>query len=265
MKDKPGFDFTAYLARGGWTGTLYEKGTAPLNGVPGMGDHPTGMYLVSGMLAAYINALKTGKGDKVTVSLYHAAVFGLACMVPSAQYGNHYPISKKNMTNPLITTYLTSDDRWIQLAIPPYDLLFGKVAATIGRPELAEDERFSSMENLMKGNSTTLNGLISEAIGSKDLECWTKAFDEADLPFEVCQTWDEILEDEQAWANDILYKEQYPAGERINVRTPVMFKNCGLPPYAKGPRIGEHTGEILESLGYDKEKVETMKGNKEVR
>ena len=46
-KDLPGFDFTAFFARGGLLGTLYEKGTVPMNVIPGLGDHQAGMFLAS--------------------------------------------------------------------------------------------------------------------------------------------------------------------------------------------------------------------------
>ncbi len=61
-KDLPGFDYTAFFARGGVSGTLYEKGTVPPNVVPGLGDHQAGMFLAAGMAAAYI---KQRQQDKV--------------------------------------------------------------------------------------------------------------------------------------------------------------------------------------------------------
>lgn len=48
-KDKPGYDFTAYYARGGISGTLYEKGTSPLLTVAGFGDTQVGLCLASGV------------------------------------------------------------------------------------------------------------------------------------------------------------------------------------------------------------------------
>ena len=44
--------------------------------MPGFGDHPVGMYLASGLLAALYRAENTGKGDMVTVSLFHSAIWG---------------------------------------------------------------------------------------------------------------------------------------------------------------------------------------------
>ncbi len=264
LKDKPGYDFTAFAARGGWTGTLYEKGTSPVNCVPGMGDHQCGIYLASGLLAAYINAQRTGKGDKVTVSLYHAAVYGLATMIHSAQYGNHYPISREDMLNPLQTTYITKDEVWIQLAIPEYNKYFAKFFATIGMPELASNEKYDSLAHVAK-NPQELNRLISAAIKGKILEEWSKIFDEADLCFEVCQSWEQVIEDPQAWESDVFAKLDYPSGPKAMTRTPVMFDMAGLPDYEKGPRLGEHTEDVLLAAGFTIDEIKTMKENGDIK
>ena len=42
------------------------------------------------------------------------------------------------------------------------------------------------------------------------------------------------------------------------MRTPVKFRESGLPEYRKGPRIGEHTREVLEKLGYTDAEIAAM-------
>jgi cinnamoyl-CoA:phenyllactate CoA-transferase len=264
LKDKPGYDFTAFAARGGWSGALYEKGTSPMNCVPGMGDHQCGMYLATGLLAAYIKAKNTGKGEKVTVSLYHGAVYGLAVMIHSAQYGNHYPISREDMLNPLQTTYITKDEVWIQLAIPEYNKYVAKFLKTIGKPELAMDERFDTLAHVA-GNPQELNRIITGVIKEKTLEEWTKIFEESDFCFEICQSWEQILEDPQAWESDIFAKIDYPSGPKAMARTPVMFEGSGLPDYEKGPQLGADTDEVLSEAGFTKEEIKAMKENGDIK
>ena len=60
--DLPGYDFTAFWTRSGILGSLYEKGTQPMNLIPSMGDRAVGMCLCSGILAALFNAQRTGRG-----------------------------------------------------------------------------------------------------------------------------------------------------------------------------------------------------------
>ena len=82
---------------------------------------------------------------------------------------------------------------------------------------------------------------------------------EADLPYAVCQTWNQILVDEQAWASDALAKVTFPNGaERTMVRTPVLFSETGLSSYDRASFLGEDTEAVLAQLGYSKEQVDAM-------
>ena len=101
-KDRQGYDFTAFAARGGILGTMYEKGTVAMNSVPGFGDHQCGMYLAGGICAALYKKQLSGRGEKVTVSLYNAALYTMSIMITSSQYGNTYPIKKQQTRNPQI-------------------------------------------------------------------------------------------------------------------------------------------------------------------
>ena len=77
------------------------------------------------------------------------------------------------------------------------------------------------------------------------------------MAFSLAQSWSEILEDEQAWANNCLYKMQYDNGNtRTLVRPPVKFQEMGVPEYKGGPLIGEQGPEILKDLGYTDEQIQ---------
>ena len=69
------------------------------------------------------------------------------------------------------------------------------------------------------------------------------------------KSWEEALEDEQAWANDVYYKMDYPTGnQRVLVRQPIFIGN-DLPDYKMAPLLGEHSEEILKGLGYTDEQM----------
>ncbi len=260
-KDKAGFDLTAYYARGGISGTLYEKGTSPLLTVAAFGDHQAGVYLASGICAALYNTKRTGKGEKVSVSLLHTAIFGMGHMIVSAQYGgNKYPRSRKDTANPLQAAFKTKDGRWIQCAINAYNKDFGKFCTILGLEYLIGDERYCKFENI-KDNPREIIGIFDEAFKTKDVDEWVELFGENDLPCDKEVTWEEILEDEQVWADDILSKVGgYKKGkERILVNTPVKFKNMGLPEVNKGPKLGENTDEVLREFGYKDANIFSMK------
>lgn len=260
-KDLPGFDFTSFFARGGVLGTMYDKDSVPLTPIAGFGDHQVAMNLASGLIAALYGVEKGGNGDKVVVSLLHSALWDISIMLQSSQYNDpstRYPVSRKLIANPLNMAHRTKDGRWLQIAVPRYDFHYPKFVPLIGRADLIDDPRFYPQSNL-QNNLEEFYDILKNSFAQKDLEEWKQILTEGDIPFAVAQTWDEVLVDEQAWASDCLYAMDYPTGNtRTLVRTPVMFTEAGLPPYIRGPYLGEHTREILTDLGYTAEQVDSM-------
>ncbi len=200
-----------------------------MNSVPGIGDHQCGLYLAGGICASLLKKERTGKGEKVTVSLYNAALFTMGTMVVSANYDNTYPVKKKDLPNPLLKHYMTKDNRCLQLAIPQYDKFIVKVLELIGIPEVAEDERFKSFKGL-KENTSVLTGIIQSAIEKKDVDEWLSLFNEGVL-----------------------------------VNTPVKFKHHTEEEFRLAPLLGEHTEEVLMTLGYGESEIRRMAEDKVVR
>ncbi|WP_291300459.1 CaiB/BaiF CoA-transferase family protein [Desulfosporosinus sp. BICA1-9] len=264
LKDKPGYDFTAYYARGGLLGTLYEKGTSPLNPVPGFGDNQVAMSLVGGILAALYKRNNTGFGDKVTVSLYHSALFAMSTAVTSLQYGFTFPISRKEVGNPFLNTYRTKDDRWLQLAAPEYERLFQGMMQAVGREDLISIEKYCKFNSISE-NTTEIIEIIEAQIAKKTADEWMAIFEKFDIPCEKALLWDEILNDEQAWENGFLHEMHYKTGNAGTlVDLPVKFASLGKVEHQRGPLIGENTVQILKNLGYSEDEISKMTEAREI-
>lgn len=124
----------------------------PINLIPSMGDRPTGMSLAAGLLAALYRAEKTGKGDKVTISLLAMAIFMQGTLLQSSQYGKvNYPIKKTETLNPLMASYKTKDERFVQLVLPVYNIFMPKFAKAMGHEEWLTDPRFADMKAIENG------------------------------------------------------------------------------------------------------------------
>ena len=252
-KDLPGYDFSAFFARSGMLGSLYEKDTMPMNLIPSVGDRQAGMFLAAGLLAALYKAEKTGMGEKVSISLLGTAIFVQGTMVETAQYGLfRYPLHKRDSPNPLTCCYKTKDGRFIQLAMPVISM-FPSLAKALDKEEWLSDQRFSKL------NAESAH-LFYDSLAARIVEYTTDEIIEAlkreDVPFSLAQVWTEVLEDEQAWADDCFLKTDYPSGTRTLVRNPVHFEEAGLPDFVKSPRIGQHTGEVMKELGYSDAEIQ---------
>ncbi len=260
-KDLPGFDFTAFFARGGVMGTMYDKESTPMVPIAGFGDHQVGMYLASGILAALYRARETGLGDQVTVSLFHTAIWDIALYLQCNQYGDpstQYPISRRATANPLQVAHRTQDGHWVQIAMPRYDFYYPKFLRVIGRTDLENEERFFPQTNL-QFHLDAFYDIVDAGIGALDLPELEKRMQAEDLPYAVCQTWDALLKDPQAWGSDALTQVTFPSGQvRTMVRTPVLFAATPLPAYERAPFLGEHTRGVLAQLGYCEGQIDAM-------
>ena len=260
----PGYDFTAFWARGGLLGTLYQKDSEPINLIPGVGDHISGMFMAAGIMTALYNAQKTGKGDKVSVSLLHSSIFVQGIAIQAAQYeglGQTYPISRKTAENPFNNTYKSKDGRHIQISMPPFDLFYPKFMPLIGREDLVGNERYT-IGNITRNK---LHGefiqILTDAFAQKTADEWSKILTEGDVPFSICHVWEEVLEDKQAWATGVFEEVDYPSGKRAMVRPPVCIEGADVLPYVRAPMLAEHSEDILKELGYTDDQLKEMHQN----
>jgi cinnamoyl-CoA:phenyllactate CoA-transferase len=259
-KDLPGFDFTAFFARGGYLGALRPKGSDPMTLVPGLGDHSAGLFLAAGVMAALYRAARTGKGEKVTTSLLHSSIFIQGIKVQTAQYqgyGPTFPVNRRTAGYPLNGNYETSDGRLVQFSMPLYNKYWPLLMDAVHRPDLADNTYYGTIESVAAHDlSGEVVDIISEAVGKMTLAELTKALTDHDIPFAVAQLWDEVLQDPQAWANDVFYTAEYPNhAKRTLVRQPIHMTEQGEPEYRHGPYVGEHSEEVLAGLGYTAEEV----------
>ncbi len=254
-KDTAGFDVTCYMARGGVFGTTVNKGDAPMIPTNGFGDFQVAMCLVSGICAALYSRDRTGEGEKISVSLHHAAVFMLSTGVVSAQYGNQYPKSRTAVICPTNNVFRTKDEKWVALCAPQYDRDYNKIMTLIGRADLVDNPDYSNCDHLNElGKNNEVVAIMDEAIAKFTRAEILKIFKDNDLPCEACYEPNDMYEDEQVWANGIMTKLDCPSGKRNIATNPVKFQSF-TPEYKVSSAQGTHTEEIMQELGYGDEEI----------
>lgn len=265
--DLPGFDFTAFWARSGIMGSLMEASGEPMNLIPSIGDRVVGMNLAAGILAAVIRAMRTGKGEKVSCSIYGSALFLQGTMLQSSQYGLvTYPTSKRNACNPFMNSFRTKDGRWVQIIQTAYDEGVKNMAAAFDRPDWLDTPRFATYKALTEtGSGGDMFDQVCGEFAQRNFEEVAERLRKQDIPFALAKVWKEVLEDPQAWENGYLYEAEYKAGKVACVANPVHFEEEGMPERRRFPLIGENSIEIMKELGYSDEKIEELINKKSVR
>lgn len=262
-KDLPGFDFTAFFARGGYLDSLRQRGTVPMNVVPGLGDHNVGMNLAAGICAALLQAKLKGVGEKVETSLFESAIFNMGMMIQASNYegiAQNYPIDVRKSANPFNAAWRTKDDRFIQTCMPDFNTYYKAIITAVGREDLADSqEYFPILTCQEKGLTSELYDIVMDAFSKKTVAEWTLILEAADIPFALAKNWMEIRNDKQAEANNCFYDMTYSNGNtRRLVRLPVKFQEMGVPEYKTGPLIGEQGAEVLKELGYEDAQIKEM-------
>ena len=239
------------MARGGVLGTTVDKGGSPMNPPNGFGDFQVSLALLAGICGALYSREKTGKGDKVTVSLQHAASFMLSVAMISAQYGNQYPKSRKEVVNPFNNCYNTKDGKWVVMCCPEYDRDYDKIMTLLGIKDMVGNTKYTrcAQLNLDKLNHEVIDKL-DEAISKINRVDLVKMLSDNELPCEAANEPLDVYEDEQVWANNILAKVDYPTGKRMVPTNPILFASNPEPRLETCKSQGAHTEEIMKELGY---------------
>lgn len=258
-----GFDATAYSARGAFLTSFpqdnehFEPGNAPI----AMGDWNASMALTMGILGALVRKEKTGLGDKVTTNLYHCACWAMTSAIVARQQGAEYPKDRANAPCPTNNSYQSRDGVWFLICFGHYNKYFPLVAKTIGLDHLIGDERYSTLEVIGKtGANKDVIKWMEEAFAKHDFDYWEKVFHENDIPFQRCFYVDDILEDEEAYDNDILRHVTYDdLGECTITTTPVRLGSVGDPVLHRSLPVGYDTEKVLKEYGYSSDDVATLK------
>lgn len=262
-KDLPGYDFTAFFGRGGYTENLRKRGGQPITMLPGLGDNNAGLMLALGIMTALYKRQQTGKGDFVSASLYETAIFNQSVMLMGAQYdgaARHYPISVYDNLNTLNNAFATSDDRLIQCAMPDYDPRFEHFCQVIGRQDMIDSGKFYPQAHMIEeGNVPECYDEFVKTFKTKTYAEWKEILTAGDIPFSLAYSWSEILDDPQANAVGAFYDCTCPNGVvRKVTHTPVRIASEGELEGRTAPLIGEQGVEVLKEVGYSDEKINEM-------
>ena len=234
---------------------MHNGDADPVQSPAGLGDHPTSVTLFASIMVALYQRQITGRGSRVFTSLMANGIWSHACGVQAALCDAQFwpKWTRKNAICPLVNHYVARDGRrmFFCLLQPVRD--WRHLCTALGLDELHDDPRFASTKARQE-NSADLVSRIDEAMATRDLDDWAVIFKKYDLVWGPVPSAAEVARDPQAQE---IFTEISPGLKTI--KNPLNIEGIERAAPQMPPSIGEHTDEILTSLGLTPEEIASMK------
>ncbi|MEI7925735.1 MAG: CoA transferase [Chloroflexota bacterium] len=257
--DRPGFDSTAYWAGSGLMHLLGEVGTPAPVSRGGQGDFPTGLNILTAVLAALRVRDQTDEAQFVEVTLQRTGLWSLASEMQRVLNTPEVPIERFDRRLAHLATrnsYETGDGRWMMLAMHnvPY---WKKFCMALGREDWANDPYYVSPTGAPQNQQERI-AEIDEIFRSQPLSYWAKQLDDHGCVWSPAATLEEVAQDEQLLSLHPFYTIEDADGHGHSatvVTIPFDISGADIHPRHGAPDLGAHTNEVLSEAGYSAEQI----------
>jgi glutaryl-CoA transferase len=258
----PGYDFVLQ-AESGLMSICGEPDGGPTKYGVAIVDVCTGMLACNAILAALNARQRTGKGQKVELSLYESSLAMLVNVASSyltagrggGRFGNGHPSIVP------YTTYQASD-AMIALAVGN-DNQFARCAEVLGHPEWASDPRFKTNRARVE-NRTVIDALVDDALKRDSADAWLTRLKAVGVPCGKINSVAAALDDPHTAARTMIETIEHPTiGALKMLGIPFKFSDTACSVRRAPPTLGQHTDQILGAeLGLDAKSIARLRQDK---
>lgn len=251
-RDRPGFGSIGE-AMGGLRYLTGEPSRPPSRVGISLSDSLASLYGVIGaLMALHQRAQNGGRGQVVDVALYEAVFSLLESTLP--EYGmTGFVRERSGAALPGIApsnTYVCKDGSYLVIG-GNTDNIFRRLMRAIGREDLAEDPGLADNAG-RTGRAAELDSAIGEWTSQRSLTDALEALNAAEVPAGRIYSIADVVKDAHYQARGMIEKARLEGGEEILL--PGLVPKLSDTPLRTrwiGPKLGEHTSEVLQELGYD--------------
>ncbi len=258
-RDKPGFGVIGESMGGLRYVTGYADRPPVRLGVS-IGDSIAALYGVIGAMMALQHRHASGRGQMVDVALYEAVFSMMESLVPEFDVLGFVRERAGNALPGIVpsNTYPTQDGKFVIIGANN-DAIFKRLMNAMGRSDLADDAQLATNAGRVP-RTAEIDAAIGAWTAAHDLDVVLKALDGVDVPAAKVYDVADIVSDAQYLARDMIEQHRLPDGKPVKLPgiVPKLSDTPGATQWI-GPKLGEHTGEILRGLGYDTAAQQALK------
>ena len=237
------------------------EGGAPV--IPGLqiADSVAGMNAALAILFALMNREKTGKGQLLDISMFDGVVSWMFDAVRYAFAGESVPGKGKGRLYgglPNYNFYETKDGKYV--TVGSLETKFkNALLKKLGRDDLIEAGEGITTSDI-KESERELHAFLRRAFLTKTRNEWMEELGELNICVSPVNTVEEAIAHPQAAYRGMVIDADHPSAGRIKqTGSPLKMSNISFDATRlPAPRLGEHTREILGSLGYDRGKIDEL-------
>ena len=241
----------------GIAGLFQERDGEPQLVPSVVADKSAALMASSGLIAAYVKRLRTGRGVYMECSMFEGLVsynlvehqWGTIFSPPESKPGYSRLLSRNRRPHRTLNGFICmlpyTDKHW---------KTFWKLS---GLPKMAEDPRFSTMA-LRVRNIDDLYREAGKVIANRNTEEWLKVLTEADIPVGRVNSLEDLRNDPHLTETGFFRPYEHPTEGAIEIPdTPYRIDRESLPIRRHPPQLGEHGQEILAELGMSQQEIQS--------
>lgn len=257
-KDRPGFGAIGE-SMGGMRYITGYPDRAPVRVGISIGDSLAAMFGVIGALMAMHHRTASGRGQVVDVALYEAVFAMMESMLPEYGMGG-FVRERSGAALPGIVpsnTYPCKDGKYVVIGANA-DSIFKRMMRAIGRPDLADDPALAGNDGRVR-RTEELDRVIGEWTARHSLDEALEALERAEVPSGRIYSIADIAADLHYQARGMIERHRL-GGEELLLPgvVPKLSETPGSTRWI-GPKLGEHTDEVLAAVGYDAAQIAALR------